>query len=371
MQHATGTCSGSGLIRNVLVLAAALGLSGALSAQSVSVEDQYGRTVELDKPAERIVTIPIPAASMAVAVDGNDERLAGMHPLSKTALVDGILGDFFPGTRDIPSDIVGQGFAPNIEALLTVNPDLVFQWGHQGQDIVAPLEALEVPLVLMRYGSEEDAVDWLNLMGALTGNPEKADQLVTWRTDTLADVRAATADIPESDKPRVLYFLRFNSELRVAGAGTYNDFYIDLAGGINPAAEQNGWLTVDPEQVLAWDPDVILLNGFEDDLSPADVFNNSLYSNVSAVREQRVYQLPLGGYRWDPPNQESPLTWKWVAMNLHPDTLDWPLREDIASAYAWIYGQTPTAQQIDGILRLEAHDQSADYERFAADGHGD
>lgn len=340
-------------------------MSASVSAEDRVVEDQYGRSVTLQQPAERIVTIPIPAASMAVAIDGGDERLAGMHPMSKTALVEGVLGEFFPSTRGIPSDVVGQGFAPNIEALLTLEPDLVFQWGHQGEGIVAPLRDLGVPLVLLKYGTEEDARTWLQLMGQLTGNEERAQRLIDWRQSVLAEVSAVTERVAEEDRPRVLYFLRYNSELRVAGNNTYNNFYIDLAGGVNPAAEGSGWLTVDPEQVLAWNPEVILLNGFEDDLSPADVYNNPLYADLPAVKNRRVYQLPLGGYRWDPPNQESPLTWKWLAMNLHPDVAAWPLRQDIVEAYEWIYGQTPTNEQLDGILRMDSHQNAAGYQVFA------
>jgi iron complex transport system substrate-binding protein len=142
-----------------------------------------------------------------------------------------------------------------------------------------------------------------------------------------------------------------------------------LAGGANPAADAgSGWLTVDQEQVMAWDPDVILLNGFESDLSPQDVYDHPVLSNLTAAAERRVYQMPLGGYRWDPPNQESPLTWMWLAEILHPD-LDpnWTLRSEIIDAYEMLYGATLTQSQIDGILRVTANSDSAGYERFHAD----
>ena len=40
--------------------------------------------------------------------------------------------------------------------------------------------------------------------------------------------------------------------------------------------------------------------------------SDPVWQNVSAVRERRVYKVPLGGYRWDPPGQESPLMWHWL-----------------------------------------------------------
>lgn len=349
------------------VSVALLAALAAVSAQAdpIRVTDQYGNELTLERPAERIVTIPIPAASMLIAIDGGENRLVGMNPSAKQALEEGILGEFFPRTRDIPSDVVGQGFMPNIEELLSVEPDLVFQWGHQGAGIVEPLTAAGLPVLLLQYGSEEDARTWIDLMGQVTGNPERAQRLLDWRSDAQTEIAVAVAGVAPEDRPRTLYFLRYNSELRVAGTGTYNDFYIDLAGGTNPAAEGNGWLTVEPEQILAWDPEVILLNGFESNLSPADVYANPLFADLPAVRDRRVYQLPLGGYRWDPPNQESPLTWKWLAMLLHPDRAAWPLRAEIADAYDWIYGQRPSEAQIDGILRLAVQADAAGYAVFA------
>jgi iron complex transport system substrate-binding protein len=220
-------------------------------------------------------------------------------------------------------------------------------------------------VVTFRYGTEELTRGWLEIMAAATGDPARADRFIDWRDATLADIAAATEGLAEGDRPRVLYFLRYLSELRVAGSGTYNDYYIGVAGGTNPAGDTEGWRTVNPEQVIAWDPEVILLNGFEEALSPQDVYDNPLFAGLTAVEERRVYKVPLGGYRWDPPNQESPLMWLWLTELLHPELMDRPLRSEIAEAYDWIYGTRPSEAQIDGILRLAMNGEQAHYGVFA------
>jgi iron complex transport system substrate-binding protein len=112
-----------------LVLASLIGGNlAAIAVEAVSFVDQNGRTITLAGPAARVVTIPKPAPSMFVAVDGASSRLVGMHPQSKTVLLEGILGRFFPEMAGIPTDVVGDGFAPNVEELLRVDPQLVFQW---------------------------------------------------------------------------------------------------------------------------------------------------------------------------------------------------------------------------------------------------
>lgn len=356
------------IVTTALVIACSLSFAGpAVQADPIAFDDQNGDAVTLESPAERIATIPIPAASMLVAIDGGTDRLAGMHNLSKTALTAGVLGEFFPASVDIPSDVVGAGFMPNVEALLALDPDLVLQWAHRGDDILDPLRNAGFNVVALRYGTEELSRGWIEMLGAASGQDDKAADLIAWRDEAQAEIVDLMADLSQQDRPRTLYFLRYLSQLRVAGDGTYNDFYIDLAGGSNPAAEDGtGWLTVNPEQVLAWDPEVILLNGFEDDLSPADVYANPLFSDVSAVQNRRVYKVPLGGYRWDPPNQESPLMWRWLSMLLQPDVADWPIRDQIVEAYDWIYGHTPTEAQLDGILRVAMNGDAAGYGRFLA-----
>ena len=286
-----------------------------------------------------------------------------MHPRSKSALEEGILREFYPEALSIPSDVVGDGFMPNVETVLAADPDLVLQWGHLGVDVVQPLENAGLNTALLLYGTQEYLEGWIATFGAVLNREEKAQRIIDWHHQTreLIDERVATVD----ERPRVLYFLRWLSSKTVAGSGTYNDYYINLAGGVNPAAELTRFPEVSEEQIIAWDPEVILLNGFEAELSPADVYANERLAEVSAVRNRRVYKVPLGGYRWDPPNQESPLMWKWLTTVFHPGVFDWDLRAEIGEAYEWIYGRVPTEEQIDGILRLEMNASAADYAVFA------
>nr|WP_301270794.1 MULTISPECIES: ABC transporter substrate-binding protein [unclassified Roseobacter] len=254
---------------------------------------------------------------------------------------------------------------PNVEAMLTLDPDLVLQWGTRGPDIVQPLEAAGLTVATLRYGREEDAAEWIGMMGMVLGQEERSTAILDWRADALEAMQARAAGIADTDRPRTLYFLRYLSSYRVAGEGTYNDFWMELGGGDNVAHEEfQGFNDVNAEQVIAWDPEVIFLNGFEEALSPEDVYSNPLFADLSAVQNRRVYKLPIGGYRWDPPNQESPLTWAWVGSLLHPDLPVEGLRDQISARYEMLYGQTPDADDIDDILRVGMNGDSAHYAQF-------
>lgn len=357
-----------GEVAGAAVLASVVGVSASF-AEDIRFTDLEGHEVVLQTPVERVLTVPIPSASTFIAIDGGTDRLVGMHPLSKTAIEEGVLGRFFPDAKAIDSTITAggaDGFMPNIETIAGLDPDVVVQWGGRGDDIVAPLRNAGLKTALLLYGTEEYARGNLTLMADIAGKPGKAGQLIAWRDETIADIEAKAAAIPADRRLEVIYLQRALGGLIVAGTKTYNDYYIDLVGAVNPGAELAGAMSVNAEQIAVWDPDVILLNGFEDALGPQRIYDDPILSGTKAARERRVYKMPIGGYRWDPPSQESPLTWMWLANLLYPDVFQYDLRAEMTEWYAILYGKTPSAADMDDVLRVAMNGQSAGYERFAA-----
>ena len=155
------------LTAKVLILSIAGTAASWTAAEPITFIDQRDRTVTLDEQAERVAIIPIPAASMFMAVDGGTQKLVGMHPLSKTAIKGELLESFYPDAMSIPSDIAGPGFnfTPNVEALLSLDPDLVFQWGHLNDDIIDPLLNAGLNVALIKIGQEKFTRQWLTIMG--------------------------------------------------------------------------------------------------------------------------------------------------------------------------------------------------------------
>ncbi len=117
--------------------------------------------------------------------------------------------------------------------------------------------------------------------------------------------------------------------------------------------------------MLKWDPDVILLGNF-DAAMPDDIYKDTVWEAVSAVKSRRVYKAPLGGYRWDPPSQESPLMWKWLSRIAFPSDQNAGLRDDIVSSYALLYDYKPSDAEMDDILWTGVNKASANYGQFDA-----
>ncbi|MDT7648046.1 MAG: iron complex transport system substrate-binding protein [Pseudonocardiales bacterium] len=359
------------LLRGVGVGAGALALGacgtpgsgGAGGGTGLSVVDQRGRRIELAGPVRRLVTIVIPAASMVAAIDSGVDHLVGMNSSAAKAIQDGVLGKIFPTAARIPGDVADDSFAPNVESIVALDPDVVVQWGDRGSEIIAPLENAGVRVLGLRYGTQQDLETWIGLFGTLLGKPDRAAALVGRMHDRLAAIRSAQP--AGAGKPKILYFNRMRGGMTIGGNGSYTDFYINLVGGTNPAAGLSSQASVSAEQVLAWDPDVVLVGNF-DSATPEDVYGNPVWQGMSAVRSRRVYKVPLGGYRWDPPCAESPLMWQWLRSIAYPEAGAGQLRAQMHDDYRFLYNYDLTDVDVDRILWTDLNAGSANYRRLYA-----
>ncbi|HEX7661323.1 MAG TPA: ABC transporter substrate-binding protein [Pseudonocardiaceae bacterium] len=333
------------------------GSSGAV----LTVTDQRGQAIHLSGPATRVVTIPIPTASMVMAIAGSAAPLVGINSSSEAAIRSGILGDIFPEAKKLPDNVADSSFAPNVESILALKPDVVIQWASYGAGIITPLQEAGLNVVGLTYGTQADLVTWISLFGEILGRQARAMRINENMSTALTEVKR---QVPSgASRPKLLYFQSVLKSMTVAGTETYEDYYFDLVGGENAAGAVKGAPTVDVEQVIAWDPDIILVGNF-DAATPETITSNKALAKVSAVRENRVYKVPLGGYRWDPPSQESPLMWRWLLGLAHPDTDSSGLRAQIVADYQLLYGYTPTEAQIDRILQMDLNGSAAGYARF-------
>lgn len=332
------------------------------SSGGLTVTDLTGQKLELPGPARRVVTIPLPAASMIVAVNGGPDVLAGMNAASLTAIKGSFLGEAYPELLKVPTDVAGAEFAPNVESVLARNPDVVIQWGDRGPGIVDPLRKAGLKVAQLTYGTQADLEAAVALYGRLLGKQDRADRIADGMRRRLKKLRT---ELPgrAGTPPSVLYLRGAADGLQVGAGASYNHFVTELVGGRNPAAAiKDEQATIDVEQLLTWDPDIILLGNFGP-ATPKDMYDDPALASLRAVRERRIYKVPLGGYRWDPPSQESPLMWQWLT-GLVQGTGAPGLRAEVAGEYQFLYGAEPTEAQLDTVLKVRANSGSRDYDDF-------
>ena len=329
-------------------------------AQTITYTDQAGRLVKLDKIPERIATIATPAGSMVVTLSGNGDRLVGTSQNSKNALIEGVLNEFFPILNNVSSNIIGNEGNANIEELLNLETDLVLQWARNTKSIEA-MENAGLNVVGMRYKKIDIAKTWLTDIGIILRNSSKAEEILAWHDATYKRITDKTRTIKQADKPTVLYLI---NDKRAAGPASHFQFFMDTAGATNAMLTGGQFVDVDAEMVLNSDPDIIWLFGFNLKMTPDKIYDNPIYADLKAVKNHRIYKVPIGGDRWDPPNQEFALGWEWFTRTVHPDLLEGSIRESIKTAYPMLYGKVPTDAQIDQILRVEMNKGALNYAKI-------
>ena len=349
-----------------LIAVLCIAMPWPLHAQPLKVDDQRGRTIELAAPAERIVTIPIPMASVVMALDGSARRLIGIHPEARRSIEHGFLKRVFPEALNIPANIIRGGqFTPNLESILGLRPDLVVQW-NQPADLITSLEAAGLVVAGLINDPPTQQVNERNLtiLGDLIGRGDRIRAMAARHRAIETKIKAITDAIPADRRPGVLYFREFATNMRPAGSSNYRDYAINLSGGRNVAVDLRGMsATVNMEQIIKWNPEVVFLGAF-DDSTPGMLLSAPELAGIEAVKNRRVYKMPHGGYRWDPGSHESSLAWQWVSMLLHPDRFDFDLRSEMRASYEFFYKYKLSDAEIDEILRMDVNRAMAGYTRF-------
>jgi len=156
----------------------------------------------------------------------------------------------------------------SIETAIASKPDLAIlaAWQYRALgDVVGKLEAAGIPVVVADYNAQtvEKHVASTLLIGKIVGQEDRAKELADSYAAAVADVEARIAEAG-GDKPAVYV------ELGNKGADEYGNSYgngmwggvIELAGGTNIAAGKvENWGPLNPEYVIASNPDAVFLAG--------------------------------------------------------------------------------------------------------------
>lgn len=257
---------------------------------------------------------------------------------------------------NVNAEYIGTDFSINIEEIVKLKPDVMIVWSTQESEI-GKLEALGVPVVALSNGADSDIEQMranMRIIGQVLDKEEQAEKLISYNTEVEKYFQSKANQINQSNKPKVLYMR--DSTLKVAASKSFNQKMIELAGGINAANDVSGsWTQVSMEEILKWNPDIIYLSNF-DKFTPADLYENKIegqdWSNVSAVRNKKVYKTPLGIYRWDAPNAETPLFLKWIGQKQQPAVFsDYNLENDLKSFYKEFFHYDLSQEDINLILQ--------------------
>jgi iron complex transport system substrate-binding protein len=246
--------------------------------------------------------------------------------------------------------LTGRGNTANLEVVLNAKAELIVDVGSTGASLASLAtqvqEQTKIPYALFD-GRIESTATTLRALGKLMGNEGQAEKLAAWYERELADAKQRASRAKEHP---LVYYARGVSGLQTGGKGSINVEILDFLGVRNAAAEARaGLATVAFEQVLLWDPEVILTT---DPNYWRSVWTDQRWRSVKAVAAKRVYlspNLPFGWFDF-PPGANRLLGVWWAGKLLYPKEFDLDLRAKVAEFHRLFYHREPTAAQLDALL---------------------
>lgn len=312
----------------------------------LTVTDMAGREVTLEKEPERIVSGYYISSSACIAL-GLTDKMVGIEDKSAKRPIYKLAA---PALIDLPN--VGSAKAFDLEACVNANPDLVILPMKQ-KDTAQTLQEMGIATLLVLPESHEQLIEMFTLIGTATNTVKQAEKLISYYNTKLSAVTELTRDIPDDEKP-VVYLGSTSDILRTAPREMYQASLITTAGGKNAGdvLEGSSWTDIDNETFLTMNPDIIVIptDNFavsSPDYTAEDVMNNPTFSDVTAVKNSAVYQMPVGYEAWDSPVPSGILGTLWMLKTLHPEL--YPAEQfaaDVNEFYTVFYGFSVNEQDL-------------------------
>ena len=327
-------------------LGAALVVPRAARAQAVT--DATGRAIAVPERVTRVLPAGPPAAIMLYTLA--PDLLIGWTRAQRREECEFLLPEVC--ARPEVGRITGRGNTANLEVVLSLKPDLILDVGSTSPTFVSLATRVQeqtgVPYALLDGRFDATAASYRSL-GQLVHRRAQAEELARYADETLATIRQRIAAIPADRRPRV-YYGRGPRGLETGLGGSINVETMEFLGAQNVAAERKGGMAnVSVEQVLLWNPDVIIT--IDQDFA-ASVRTDPVWAPIKAVRDGRVHLSPKMPFGWVdfPPSVNRLIGLWWLAKVLYPAQFPEDLRPLTRDFYRRFYHVTLTEAQIARVL---------------------
>lgn len=326
------------------------------TAETREITDMAGRKVTVPT-AENIESVfsagPVAAIFLYMVVP---DKLLGwnyeLNDVEKSIILDKY--------QDLPN--FGMGDAVNYEAVIAANPTIAINSGKINDAMVSDCDALSeslgIPVVAVDNELNNSA-EAFRFMGELLGVEDHAEELAQYAEQVFTDINVLS-DIPEEKKVSV-YFGNGEDSLETAPRGSQHAQILDAINAVNVADLELGdgsRVQISAEQLLAWDPDVIVVNGEpkadkSGSSAAEDILSNPDYASLKAVQDQKVYGTPNAPFSWVDrsagPNRL--IGMRWFSALIYPEYIKCDINEEIHKFFDLFYHVDLSDEQLENVLK--------------------
>lgn len=337
-----------GIDRRTLLSGLSATLLAPRMARAAAVNDDAGRAVTIPAKVERVFAAGPPASILLYTFA--PELLLGWTRAPEPAQCE-FLGAGACAKPEV-GRLTGRGNTTNLEVLLKLKPDLILDVGTINDTYISLANRVQeqtgVPYALLD-GRFAAAAATYRKLGELTQRQSQAETFARYADNTISTIKGRIDKVAEDRRPRV-YYARGPRGLETGLGGSINVETIEFLGARNVAGGRRGGMaTVSVEQVLAWNPDVIIT------IEPAfaaSVRSDPVWAPIKAVQTGRIYLSPRLPFGWVdfPPSVNRLIGLWWLAKALYPAAFPEELKPLTRDFYQKFYHVHPTDAQIDRVL---------------------
>ena len=293
-------------------------LYGAQKTRTIT--DMLGRKVEVPEPLTRVALLGGPTGQIAYILGARGQLCAVTKSLKTSELIK--IMDPSVAQLAAPRSVSGQ---VNLEELLAADPQLVIAGDLDGSLVE---KKTRIPVAYFQSSMEQtfdEMAEEVRFYGRVFHKEARAEKYAQYLRRTVDLIQSRVKDIP-NEKRKVVFNGYSSNHLVTLGGDTFMQKHIELAGCRNAAEKlrstgikeglHTGLAEVSMEKVLGWNPDILVI-----DLgSPSDVYGDSKWKSITAVKNRAVFKQPIGVFIWDRPTAESAVLYPlWLAKTAYPE----------------------------------------------------
>jgi iron complex transport system substrate-binding protein len=320
-----------------------------VASTQIVVEDVLGRSITFDGPPQRMVIAGKSNFMLNDAIYAFPEAPDHIVALTRAKQTTTPFLSYLDPAYEDKLKLTSESTAEEIAA---TQPDVVFLKQMMQKSVGDALEAVGIPVVYLGLETPEQYQSDIGVLGQLFGDPARADEIRSFYRTRADRIAAGVADLGDATPPTVL-LLQYSTSatdatgnaaaLEVPPSTWIQSKMVEMSGG-TPVwfdASQGGWAVVNLEQIAAWNPDLIfVISYFENvDDAVATLRSDPNWQGLSAVQSGRIYGFPGDFYSWDQPDSRWILGLTWMATRIHPETFaDIDMNQEIQAFYGDLYG---------------------------------
>lgn len=331
------------------------------AASGRTVTDALGRAVQLPDVLERVIASSKLGTMLLYTI--NPTCLAGVNSAPSKADACFLEPDFL--TLPVLGGWSFSGAGANKEEVLKADPELLVYVTFLPSRRAATLaqvkrieQTLHIPVVVVD-GTFDVLPETYRLLGQILDETARTEPLARYAECTLSDVRARAAAIPPDQVVRV-YYADGNDGLMTDPAGSIHTRLFEMVGARNVLATSEQGLQkrtkISPEQLLIWDPDLILVYhayGTPSDNSTwSRLQTDSRLKTLSAIRAHEIYEVPYRPVNLmdHPPSISRLLGIKWLGQLIYPEFYPYDLNEESRRFFRLFYRVEISPEQLANLF---------------------